>query len=141
MEKGSERKKLLKIVNNLNLHKTVTFLDHVSDISIFFTKLDVFVLSSIIEGHPLALLEAMASGLPCVTTNAGGMPETIINGESGFIVEKSNPLQLANRIIEIANNSKLQHKMGRRGREIIEAQFDSKIIAQKHHFLYKNLIG
>ena len=138
--KGPERKKLHEIVNNLNLHKTVTFLDYVSDISIFFSKIDVFVLSSIIEGQPLALLEAMASGLPCVATNVGGIPETIINGESGYIVEKSNPLQFAKRIIEIANNTKLQQMMGGKGREIVEAQFDSKIIALKHHGLYKSLI-
>ena len=137
---GPEKEKLLKIANNLNLMHTVTFIDYVSDVVNFFTKIDIFVLSSIIEGHPLALLEAMASGLPCVATDAGGISETIINGESGFVVEKSNPLQLAKRIIEIANNTQLQQKMGRKGREIVEEKFNSIIFAQKHHCLYKSLI-
>jgi len=137
---GPEKEKLLKIANNLNLMHTVTFIDYVSDVVNFFTKIDIFVLSSIIEGHPLALLEAMASGLPCVATDAGGISETIINGESGFVVEKSNPLQLAKRIIEIANNTQLQQKMGRKGRKIVEETFNSIIFAQKHHWLYKSLI-
>jgi len=139
--KGQEKEKLLKITNNLNLKHTVKFIDHVNDINSFFAKIDVFVLSSIVEGHPLALLEAMASGLPCVATNVGGIPETIINGESGFIVEKSNPLHLAIRILDIANSVLLQQNMGNRGRKIIEEKFDSKIITQKHHWLYKSLIN
>jgi glycosyltransferase involved in cell wall biosynthesis len=137
---GPEKEKLLKIANNLNLMHTVTFLDYVSDVVKFFTQIDIFVLSSIIEGHPLVLLEAMASGLPCVSTDAGGISETIINGESGFVVEKSNPTQLAKRIVEITNNTQLQEKMGRKGREIVEKKFNSVISAQKHHWLYKSLI-
>jgi len=137
---GPEKEKLVKITENLNLINTITFIDYVSDVVNFFTKIDIFVLSSIIEGHPLALLEAMASGLPCVATDAGGISETIINGESGFVVEKSNPLQLAKKIIEIANNTQLQQKMGRKGREIVEEKFNSIIFAQKHHMLYKSLI-
>ena len=139
--KGQEKEQLLKITNNLNLKHTVKFIDHVNDINSFFAKIDVFVLSSIVEGHPLALLEAMASGLPCVATNVGGIPETIINGESGFIVEKSNPLHLAIRILDIANSVLLQQNMGNRGRKIIAEKFDSKIITQKHHWLYKSLIN
>ena len=137
---GPEKEKLVKITENLNLINTITFIDYVSDVVNFFTKIDIFVLSSIIEGHPLALLEAMASGLPCVATDAGGISETIINGKSGFVVEKSNPLQLAKRIIEIANNTQLQQKMGRKGREIVEEKFNSIIFAQKHHMLYKSLL-
>ena len=138
---GPEKKFILTIIKKLNLEKTISLIGYVNDVNKdFFPRIDIFVLSSIVEGHPVALLEAMASGLPCVATDAGGISETIINGESGFVVEKSNPLQLAKRIIEIANNTQLQQKMGRKGREIVEEKFNSIIFAQKHHWLYKSLI-
>jgi len=138
---GPEKKFILTMIKKLNLEKTISLIGYVNDVNKeFFSKIDIFVLSSIIEGHPVALLEAMASGLPCVATDAGGIPETIINGESGYVVKKSNPLQLATKILEIANTPKLQENMGKKGREIVKNRFDIKLIANKHHRLYKSLI-
>ena len=138
---GPEKKFILTIIKKLNLEKTISLIGYVNDVNKdFFPRIDIFVLSSIVEGHPVALLEAMASGLPCVATDAGGISETIINGKSGFVVEKSNPLELAKRIMEIANNRQLQQEMGRKGREIVEEKFNSILFGQKHHWLYKSLI-
>jgi len=69
------------------------------------------------EGHPLVILEAMAAGLPVITTNMGAIKEAIIDRINGFIVEKQNPKQIAGKILLLLENEKLRQEMGRKSRE------------------------
>jgi len=78
---------------------------------------DVFVFPSYNEGHPFVILEAMAAGLPVITTDVGAIRETVIDGENGFIIEKNNPKQIAEKIITLIKNPELRKKMGEKSRQ------------------------
>ena len=78
---------------------------------------DVFVFPSYNEGHPFVILEAMATGLPVITTDVGAIRETVIDKENGFIIEKNNPKQIAEKIITLIKNPELRKKMGEKSRQ------------------------
>lgn len=89
----------------------------------FLQDLDIFVFLSYNEGMPLVLLEAMAAGLPIVASNVGSIPEIVVDGENGFIVEKNNPQEAARVIMKLIENPELRKKMGKAGREKYEEHF------------------
>ena len=75
----------------VGLMQTVLFGGYVGDVCSYLEMADVFVLSSDKEGLPLALGEAMAYGIPCVVTDAGGNREIMVHGETGYIVKSGSP--------------------------------------------------
>ena len=78
-----------------------------------FLKSDIFVFPSIeAEGQPLVILEAMAAGLPIITTDQGCIRETIIDGENGFIIEENNISRLADKVLQLISNNMLRQQMG-----------------------------
>jgi len=101
------------------------------DIQNWFAAADLFVCTSI-WNEPLARVhyEAMAAGLPIVTTNRGGNPEVITPGENGLVVEQpENPQEFAEKILEIINNPELMRKMGERNRQLAETNFNWQRVA------------
>jgi glycosyltransferase involved in cell wall biosynthesis len=86
---------------------------------------DVFVLPSYypVEGQPTVLIEAMSAGLPVVTTDQGGIRETIVDGETGFIVPKRDPAAIASRVSELLRDEELRARMGRAARRRFEERF------------------
>jgi len=87
---------------------------------------DIFVLPSHVEGLPIALLEAMAMGLPCISTDVNGIPEAIKDGETGFLVPKANHYLLAARIIELLSSPTIALKLGENGRDMVWRDFNEK---------------
>jgi glycosyltransferase involved in cell wall biosynthesis len=116
---GEDRDALKETANKLNLERFVTFLQQIpaQNIPEYTVASDVFVLPSLSEGFPLTVLEAMASGLPIVTTRVRGLPEIVTEGENGFLVEPKNPQQLAEKILLILKNDELRLKMSLNNRE------------------------
>jgi glycosyltransferase involved in cell wall biosynthesis len=95
----------------------VEMLGAVTDMPAFYRSLDAFILCSDHEGLPLALLEAMASGLPCIATRAGGMAALIDGGESGVIgVPRRDPAALATAMARLAADAELRRATGRHAR-------------------------
>ena len=89
----------------------------------FLNELDIFVFLSYNEGSPLVILEAMAAGLPVIATPVGSIPEVVIDGETGFIIEKKNPRAAADAIIKLLEDPELRVKMGKEGRKRYEEHF------------------
>jgi len=100
--------KIVEQIDLLNLKDKVIFAGNRSDIPEILKVSDLFILPSRSEGTPAALIEAMASGLPCIATNAGGMPEVIKNGDNGYLFEKENIEELADKIKSIALSPELE---------------------------------
>jgi glycosyltransferase involved in cell wall biosynthesis len=84
---------------------------------------DVFVLPSFAEGIPVSLMEAMAIGIPVIATYVGGVPELVVDGETGLVVHPSDPMSLADAIARYASDAELCRHVSRRGREKVEREF------------------
>jgi len=109
------------------------------DIPALLGASDVFVLSSDYEGNPLAVMEAMATGLPVVTTRAGGVPELLCNGCEGLIVGKGDRDALANALTFMAGNENARRVMGGLALKRARSKFDARIMVRAYETLYERL--
>jgi len=100
------------------------------DILRFFRVADLFVLPSYIEGVPIALLEAMAMGLPSISTNVYGIPEAIINEKTGLLIEAGDSEALAAAISRLFSDKALRNRIAREGREHATQNFDERVAAR-----------
>jgi len=97
----------------------------------YLSEIDIYALISGLDMSPLTLLEAQLMKKPVIATNVGGIPELIIDGKTGFLVEKGNSKELIEKIEEILNDPKKIEEMGVEGRKFVEENFSWKIITQK----------
>ncbi|KWU02528.1 glycosyl transferase family 1 [Vibrio toranzoniae] len=111
----------LSILNN---KKSVEYLGSTNDVRPYIEGSSIFVLPSYHEGLPRTVLEAMATGRPILTTDAPGCRETVINDVNGWLVEKANVEQLAERMIWFIENQSDWQRMGEASRTMVEDKFD-----------------
>jgi glycosyltransferase involved in cell wall biosynthesis len=97
------------------------FLGSVSNMAPIYQEADVCVLTSEFEGTPNVLLEAMACGLPVVASRVGGVPDIVVEGESGYLVDPGDADALTAALAEVVRNDARRKEMGRRAREFVEA--------------------
>lgn len=97
---------------------------------------DIFVLTSLSEGMPSVILEAMGSGLPVVASDVGGNNEIVKEGENGFLIQGDDVDTLADQLVRLIDDEELRQKMGRRGRELAQ-RYDWKIIMGQYDELYR----
>jgi len=109
----------------LGLSPSVIFVGHAQDVRPYLAAGDIFVLpSSRIEGLPLVLLEAMASGLPCIAADVGGNKEVVLHERNGLIVRPGSVNELARAITYLLSHKQQRVEMGANGRETVQAHFD-----------------
>ena len=94
---------LKELAESLGVAASVHFLGRRSDLAELYRAMDVFALSSVAEGMPRVLIEAMACCVPCVATNVGGVPEVLENGNLGLLVDAGKPDDLAAAIVQMVN--------------------------------------
>ncbi len=90
----------------------------------FFQNADIFIYPSYHEGMPMAVLEAMASGLPIIATNVGGLPDLVQDGINGLLVDPGQPDQLADALCNLANNLELLQSMQKMSYQFVSQNFD-----------------
>lgn len=103
--------------------------------------MDIFVLASLWEGLPVALLEAMASGLPAVATRVSGNEDAIEDGRSGVLVPPEDSGALANAILELAANPGLRQSIGAAARIRVERVFDAPTMSARYRSVYTDLLS
>jgi glycosyltransferase involved in cell wall biosynthesis len=103
-------------------------------------KANMFVLPSYEEALPMAILEAMAAGLPVISTPVGGIPEIVVDGYNGFLVPPGDVSALARKMAVLARNADLRQLMGRRSRELAERELDVKPYVQRLLGLYESIV-
>jgi glycosyltransferase involved in cell wall biosynthesis len=138
---GSLRSRLEGLVEKLQLGRHVRFLGARSDVPEIFATADVFVLSSLWEGLPMALLEAMASGLPCVATRVGGIPQAMRDGVEGLVVPPNDAEALADALATCLENRELAGRLGQRARARVESEFSARRMASDYARLYEELVA
>jgi glycosyltransferase involved in cell wall biosynthesis len=102
----------------------ITYIPPTDDVREYLDRSEVFVLPSYREGTPRSTLEALAMGLPIVTTNAPGCKETVINGKNGFIVEVKNHIELASAMEKFIVSPQIIKKMGQESFKLASDKYD-----------------
>jgi len=122
---GRDRPQLEAAITEYGLQAQVQLIGLVlqEKIQDYYNQADIFVLSSVTEGIPVVLMEAMAKGLPVVATRITGIPELVEDQRSGLLVPAQQPAALAAAIAQLADNPTLRTRMGERGREKIITDF------------------
>lgn len=120
---GPLESRLRAHADELGVTDSVLFAGSRPDVPALLPGLDVFTLSSRQEGLPVALMEAMTSGLPAVVTRVGGMPEVLDDGDQGLLVEPGDPAALAAALGRLADDRELRERLGAAARERA-ARFD-----------------
>jgi glycosyltransferase involved in cell wall biosynthesis len=111
---GAERTALETLAKSLGLLQSVQFLGPRMDVPHLLRAADAFVMSSLSEGLPMVLLEAMAAHVPCVATAVGGIPE-LLDGEAGLLVQPGAPEELAAALRLMTNDPELRRRISARG--------------------------
>jgi len=137
---GSQRAPLQQMARELNVESELAFAGARSDIPEMLALMSVFVLSSPAEGLPNAVLEAMACGLPVVASNVGGVPETITNGETGFLVSPGDAAGFAEKILQLLNDPMHAKQMGEAGRRKVVEQFSCERLVKNMQALYDEIM-
>ena len=123
----------------LDVEDIIFFLGFREDIPKILSSLDLFVLSSHLEGMGSSILDAMASRLPVVATKVGGIPEVVINGETGLLVPPRNPSALARAILMLYSDKTLASRLGQKGYELVHRKFSAEAMADKVVRLYEKV--
>ncbi|MDQ0285987.1 glycosyltransferase involved in cell wall biosynthesis [Desulfofundulus luciae] len=110
------------------------------DIPQILAAMDVFVLPSITEGLPLTILEAMAAGKPVVATQVGGLPEVVVDGETGFLVPPRDPQALARALAQLLLERQKAEEMGQKGRQRVMQHFTVEAMVRKIEEEYKSAL-
>ena len=137
---GAMREQLEQQAKNLGLADQVHFLGVRSDIPEVLGAMDVFVLSSDYEGSPLSVIEAMASGLPIVSTAVGGVPDLFDSGREGFIVQPRDVQGLSEPMVFLLGNREARQSMGMAGARRARGKFDVSTMVQAYERLYESLV-
>lgn len=133
---GTRRAALAELVDSLGIAAHVRLAGARADIADLLGAADVFALSSLKEGLPVSLLEAMAAGRGIVATAVGGVPETIRDGENGLLVPSGDAPALAAGIARLLSDGGLRARLGSAARAAAERDYDVKTIVARIENLY-----
>jgi N-acetyl-alpha-D-glucosaminyl L-malate synthase BshA len=138
---GPERASAQALARRLGLHDRVRFMgrqDHIEDI---LSMADVFLLPSELESFGLSALEAMASGVPVVGSDAGGLPEVVRHAETGFLLPVGDIEGMAARAVEILKDEEHQRCLGQAGRRRAAALFSADRVVTQYEKYYERILG
>jgi glycosyltransferase involved in cell wall biosynthesis len=139
---------LVSLSERLHLHDKVVFQGAVSQEELvrYYAMADVFVLPSVTtkegetEGLGVVLLEAMASRVPVIGTNVGGIPDIIKDGKTGLLALQRNPHDLAEKILRILDDEALRKELAEKGHDFVKQEFSWEVVAGKFKKIYSEAL-
>ena len=137
---GPDKEKIQAYVKKQQLDKKILFTGFRQDVPAILPELAVFLMTSKTEGLGTSLLDAMACGVPIVTTDAGGIPEIVIAQENGLLCSVGNAEQLAGNTINILENEALRTQLIEGGLKKVQ-QFSKEVTAEKTFEVYKEVVA
>jgi glycosyltransferase involved in cell wall biosynthesis len=138
---GPDRPVVEEEIRRLAIEPSVRVLGERSDVRELLATADVFALSTHSEGLPLSILEAMAAGLPVVASNVGGVPELVVQGETGMLVPPDDPAALAETIERLLTDQPLARRLGDAARVRVAEHFDLAAVQDAHLALYRRTLA
>jgi glycosyltransferase involved in cell wall biosynthesis len=137
---GSEQASLQVLADELQLHEFVTFAGDQSDVKPYLNASDIFVLPSESEGMSNALMEGMASGLPCIATPVGASSKMLGEGKYGMLVPVGDVDAWADALVELARDPIRRKELGRAAHQRIMSEYDFSVVGARYEALYRELI-
>ncbi|HVQ28079.1 MAG TPA: glycosyltransferase [Vicinamibacteria bacterium] len=138
---GREKDALFAQRRELGLEPRVHLVGYWASLAEALAAIDLFVLPSLMEGHPLAILEAMAAGKPVVATRVGGNHEAVDDGRSGLLVPPRDAEALAEAISSLARDSERAARMGLEGRRLLGERFSLEAAVRANEQIYLKHLG
>ncbi len=138
---GTDRLRIASVIASAGISERFRLLGWREDMADLYAAADMFVLPSLWEGMPNALLEAAASALPLVATRAEGTDEIVIDGETGLAVPPADPQALADALAALAADGPLARRLGRAARRHVLEGHSPEEFIKRHEALYASIIG
>jgi glycosyltransferase involved in cell wall biosynthesis len=138
---GQEKERLSNTIRESGLEGKVMLVGYKADVAPFYRECDIIALPSLAEGMPNAALEAMAFGKPVVASAVGGIPEVVIDKQTGILVPPSNPEALAAALMRLAGDKLLMAKYGVQGKRTVEHDFSSSERVKKVDVIYRQVLS
>jgi glycosyltransferase involved in cell wall biosynthesis len=140
---SDEMKKLIAHAMRLGVRENIVFTGYTPDKRLpkLYQAADVFAFSTYYEHHPFAVLEAMSSQLPVVTTNVGGIPETMTNGKDGFMCQPFNAKEFSDRVLFLLEHPEAAEEMAFQARKTVVERFDWRLVVQKVLRVYEEALS
>ena len=132
---------LKELVNKLQIQDKVIFLGWRDDMPVIYADLDLVALTSLNEGTPVSLIEAMASAKAVVATEVGGVPDIVFNGQTGILVPSGDEEKLSKAIVDLLGDAEKRRNLGERGREFVKGKFTKERLFADMARLYESLVG
>jgi glycosyltransferase involved in cell wall biosynthesis len=133
---GPDRARLEDEIGYLGLEGRVRLAGERRNVPELLAESDIFALASSSEGMPVSVLEAMAAGLPVVASRVGGVPEQVVDGETGLLVDPGDPQDFAEALAMLVGDGELRRRLGAAGRARAEKEFDLEPFRRAHLELY-----
>jgi glycosyltransferase involved in cell wall biosynthesis len=134
---GPLREELGRQAARLGIADCVEFLPPRPDPFDYYRSLDLYLNTSVHEGLPLSVVEAMASGTPVVSAAVGGIPEIVVDGEHGFLVNCRDAGQFAERCLTLVRDNRLRRSMGEDAAAAAHASLSADAMARQYRRLYE----
>jgi glycosyltransferase involved in cell wall biosynthesis len=132
---------LKELAAELGIAERTYFPGYRSDLLPVYASFDLFLLSSRREGLPNSILEAMAMGLPVVTTDVAGAKELVLDGQTGYVLPQGDVYGVANALMTLVKNESLRQQMSRAGRQRVEREFSFATRLRRIESLYEEILG
>ena len=129
-----------KRVESLGLSDKVIFAGQRKDIANILSALDLFLLTSIYEGLPLSVLEAMSVGVPVVATQVSGTPEVVLHERTGLLIRPASSAAVIEAVVRLLGDSELREQLIRQGRLLMKHHFDRRFLIKQVEEFYDQLI-
>jgi len=131
---------ILALRAELSLEETVFFLGFRQNIPEFLAGIDIFLLSSISEGCPVSVVEAMASHVPMVVTDCGGLSEMVEDGSSALMCEPGSPEAILGSLRRLLSDHDLREKLAENGKEVAKQNFSMDAMLDAYRSIYEGLL-
>lgn len=137
---GKLEEQLKTRVREAGIEDRVIFTGFRSDVSTLYPAMDIFVMTSLREGFPLTILEAMAAGVPVVATAVGGVKECIDHGKDGLLVPVTDTIALVDAISKLLEDKELKARLIQAGKEKVRTHFNVERMVKDYESLYEEVV-
>jgi glycosyltransferase involved in cell wall biosynthesis len=138
---GPEKDRLHQLIRQYRLEKKVTLLGHLTDMASFYRRIDIYLSTSVHEGIPMSVLEAMAQGIPVIAPRTGGFDEIVADQRDGILIGGRRPGFFCDALLRVIADQRLFANLSGMAREKVVREFSAQVMAERYYTLYDGLLS